>query len=57
MSVSAAIRRRKQAKMGYKHLAPQQRPLYKRKALASLNAAIEAERRRAAREASRKAKK
>lgn len=51
-------RRRRQAANGYAHLSKHpQRPHYKHKQLASINDAIAAERRRAAAEAKRNAKK
>jgi hypothetical protein len=56
MSQAAAIRRRSQAKKSFRHLAPQQRPLYRRKALGSIHAAIERERIFAARQVASKKK-
>lgn len=57
MSQRAAIKRRRQAKNGFSHLAPKQRPNYKRRLLLSVQDAVTAERMRAIREATRKAKK
>ena len=51
-------RRRRQAKMGFTHLAKRKRPHYRHRQLESIGAAIEAERRKAARmAASKKSKK
>ncbi len=57
MSQATARRRRSQAKMGHTHIHKGRRPLYHKKALSSIHSAIEAERRRAAREAASRKKK
>lgn len=45
--MSAAKRRRRQAKLGYTHLARLGRPIYKRHALSNIQDAIARERRQA----------
>jgi hypothetical protein len=57
MSQQAAKRRRAQAKNGFRHLAPQQRPHYKHSRFSDIHQAIDAERRRAARIAAAGGKK
>lgn len=56
MSQQAAKRRRTQAKMGYRHLAPQDRPNHKRRTL-SVADMIARARQAAAREAAARSKK
>jgi hypothetical protein len=56
MSQQAAKRRRAQAKNGYGHMSPQDRPHYKHRNLVNLHLAIERERIKAARMAAAKKK-
>lgn len=54
MSQQAAKRRRTQSRNGYKHLAPRDRPNYKKTAEFNIHQAIDRERRKAARMAASK---